>query len=284
MIANMIPKALLLRTPTLKAGLHRLLWGRCYSTEIPAKNQSFDITSVEETPRYDEIITEEGQKETVQKRLKSRLTEAHRRMIQGVRPYDENMAWFHTTTRYKKRILGRYGMAAMDEQIGCAWPTEEEIKDKILWEKTAYPKSIQERWKELENAKIEKEEAIRLREETITKNIALVGKWEKDLKARLAKKEATVLAAKERKARLVEEVRRQFGFAIDPRDERFQQLLEQKEKEDKKLKKETRKKEKAARFLASMMEPTKTKSEEAPPSAKAEDPNKPQQTETEKEK
>lgn len=95
----------------------------------------------------------------------------------------------------------------------------------------------------------------------------MVGKWEKELRAKLAKKEADVQAAKDRKARLVEEVRRQFGFAVDPRDERFKALLEQKEKEDKKLKKEAKKKERAARFLSSMMEKAQASSEDTPPAS-----------------
>ncbi|XP_015113370.1 growth arrest and DNA damage-inducible proteins-interacting protein 1 [Diachasma alloeum] len=279
----MIPKTLMLRSATLNAGVHRLCSRRCYSTEVPSKNEPFDISSAEETPRYIQTLTEADKEELMQKRLKSNLNDSHRRIIQGERPYDENMAWFHATIRYKRRMLGRYGMAAMDGQIGAAWPTEEEIQDKILWERTAYPKSIQERWKEIEDKKIEEEKGIRLREETITKNMAMVGKWQNELKAKLAKKEADVVAAKERKARLVEEVRRQFGFAIDPRDERFKQLLEQKEKEDKKRKKEAKKKERAAKFLASMMGQTKGDSGEASPSAETKDSEEPVQKKPEKE-
>lgn len=40
----------------------------------------------------------------------------------------------------------------------------------------------------------------------------------------------------------MEEVRRHFGFKIDSRDERFKELLEQKEKEERKKAKEAKKK------------------------------------------
>ncbi|KAI5630956.1 growth arrest and DNA-damage-inducible proteins-interacting protein 1 domain-containing protein [Phthorimaea operculella] len=46
-------------------------------------------------------------------------------------------------------------------------------------------------------------------------------------------KESEAKAAKEKKERLVEEVRRHFGFKLDPRDERFQEMLAR-EKEQKK--------------------------------------------------
>lgn len=45
----------------------------------------------------------------------------------------------------------------------------------------------------------------------------MVDKWQKELNDKINKKEKEMLAAKERKERLVEEVRRQFGFKIDPR-------------------------------------------------------------------
>lgn len=45
-----------------------------------------------------------------------------------------------------------------------------------------------------------------------------------------------------RKERLIEEVRRHFGYTVDPKDDRFKELLEKKEKEQKKAMKEARKK------------------------------------------
>uniref|UniRef100_A0A0C9R9E3 RpmI_0 protein n=1 Tax=Fopius arisanus TaxID=64838 RepID=A0A0C9R9E3_9HYME len=99
----MIPKSLMIRCSALNAGVHRLCTRRCYSTEVPSKTGEFDIATAEETPRYVEIITDEDRKEIMKKRLKSRLNESHRRMLQGVRPYDEDIAWFHETIRYSYR-------------------------------------------------------------------------------------------------------------------------------------------------------------------------------------
>jgi len=65
-----------------------------------------------------------------------------------------------------------------------------------------------------------------------------------ELNARIAKKEAEMEAAKLRKERIVEEIRKHFGFKISPHDERFKTMLEQKEKEERKKKKEAKKKAK----------------------------------------
>lgn len=53
---------------------------------------------------------------------------------------------------------------------------------------------------------------------------------------------------------MVEEVRRHFGFKIDPRDERFKELLEQKEKEERKKAKEAKKKARQERITLKLEE------------------------------
>lgn len=53
----------------------------------------------------------------------------------------------------------------------------------------------------------------------------------------------------EKKERLIEEVRDILGFRIDPRDERFKEALEQKEKEEKKKSKAAKKLAKEQRML-----------------------------------
>lgn len=99
-----------------------------------------------------------------------------------------------------------------------------------------------------------KQSAIREREATIAKKLGKLDQWTAELNARVAKRESDARAARERKERLVEEVRRQFGFKVDARDERFKELLAQKEKEDKKRQKEVKKKQKDERMLAKLQE------------------------------
>lgn len=52
-----------------------------------------------------------------------------------------------------------------------------------------------------------------------------------------------------RREKLMEDVRRHFGYSVDPREERFQEMLAKKEKEQKKSMKEARKLEKQKRIL-----------------------------------
>ena len=60
--------------------------------------------------------------------------------------------------------------------------------------------------------------------------------------------------AKERKDRLIEEVRRHFGYTIDPRDERFKEMLEAKEKEQRKALKESKRQVKETKLMTKLMD------------------------------
>lgn len=57
----------------------------------------------------------------------------------------------------------------------------------------------------------------------------------------------------EKRQRLIEEVRAHFGFTVDPKDDRFKELLDKKEKEQKKADKEARKKAREEQLLTKML-------------------------------
>lgn len=78
-----------------------------------------------------------------------------------------------------------------------------------------------------------------------------------EVNAKVAKKEAALEQARLRKERLVEEVRRHFGFKISPHDDRFKEMLEKKEKEEKKKKKEAKKQERLQRLANKYEEESK---------------------------
>lgn len=89
-----------------------------------------------------------------------------------------------------------------------------------------------------------------------------MNEWSTELRAKIAKKEAELEAARLRKERLVEEVRRHFGFKISPHDERFKEMLVQKEKEDKKKKKEAKKQARMEKLTNMLQKKAKGKNEE----------------------
>jgi len=130
------------------------------STEV-SKNETVDITTADDKPVY--MMEDPQIQEIARKRNKSRLNPHDRNIVMGLRPYDKTMEWFHNTVKYKKRMLGRYGLKGNDEPVGFAWPTQEEVKDAQEYERVVFPLSLQERWKKLELEKQRKAEEVQAR-------------------------------------------------------------------------------------------------------------------------
>ncbi|XP_047364010.1 uncharacterized protein LOC124954721 [Vespa velutina] len=222
---------------------------------VDGKKSIYEIA--EETPIY-EHDQQEKNNEIEKKRNKSRLNPHHRNILFGQRPYNESIEWFHNTVKYKKRMLGKYGMKAVGVPAGFAWPTPEEVEDMKEYERVAYPYSIQEEWARIEEEKRQKAEAIKAREDDISQKMAKLDKWMNDLNTRLAKKEADLLEAKKHKERLIEEVRYQLGFDVPIHDEKFKAAMAEKEKEEKKKLKEAKKKLKEEKMLAKLNKHSQT--------------------------
>lgn len=205
---------------------------------------------------------EERQKRIDKIRNKSRLLPQHRNMLMETVPYPEGEeSWIHTTVKYKRGLFGKYGLASGIDPRIC-FPTETEQADKDEYERVAYPFTLQEMQKMNADIKKTKREAIIKREEDVAKKLDKLEFWMKEMNDRKAKKEAEARAAKERKERLVEEVRRHFGYTMDVRDEKFKEMLALKEKEDKKTQKEARKKQKEMKMLEKLINKGKEASAE----------------------
>lgn len=176
-------------------------------------------------------------------RNKSGLLQSDRRRVMHQMPYDEPQSWVHLTVAYKRKLYARHGAASgVDPRI--MFPSPEDLTDRAEYERVAHPKTLQQMVAE-ERAVAEAKKSAKLkREEDIAKKLTKLDQWTNELNARVAKKESDARAAKEKRERLIEDVRRQFGFRLDHRDPRFQELVEQKELEDKKASKALKKQKK----------------------------------------
>lgn len=186
-------------------------------------------------------------------RNKSRLLPQHRNMLNDARPYDGAQSWIHNTVKYARMQFGRHGLASGIDPRVC-FATATETATRAEYERVAFPLTLPEMMAVQRQQSAERRRAIVEREETIVKKLGKLDQWTAELNAKVAKRESDAKAARARKDRLVEEVRRQFGFKVDARDERFIELLAQKEKEDKKRQKEEKKKQKDERMLAKLQE------------------------------
>lgn len=127
--------------------------GRFFATESTESKNEIDISTADEKPVYNLTDDPQFQEDLARKRNKSRLSPQDRNILMGLCPYDTPIAWHHYRVKYKRRMLGRYGLNANVEPAGFAWPTQMEINDVKEYERVAYPLSLQERWKMLEEKK-----------------------------------------------------------------------------------------------------------------------------------
>jgi len=117
----------------------------------------------------------------------------------------------------------------------------------------------------IQDGKIKAEEETRIRQEQIAVKFEKIGQWKKEYNARVEKKRQEAEAARIKKARMIEEVRRIVGYNIDPKDEKFQLAMEQKEKEQQKKEKEAKKALKAAKLMEGILAKAKATETEKPP-------------------
>lgn len=202
-------------------------------TEIPA---SFVNENVEYEPVRD----------------KSGLRPQHKNVLFETTPYNEAHSWIHLTEKYQRSMYGKFGASSNINPQICFGLKSDSSKTRKL-QSITQPDTIQQMLEKVQVAKSAKLDAITEREEAIAKKLDKLEQWKADLNAKIAKREADASAAIQRKERLIEEVRRHFGFKVDTRDERFTEMLEQKEREDKRKQKEAKRKIKEEKMMAKLV-------------------------------
>lgn len=194
-------------------------------------------------------------------RNKSRLLSQHRNRVLDKQPYEEPQSWVHLTLSYKRKMYGRFGEASgIDPRL--LFETPDEKLDREEYERVAHPYTLPEMIAIHKQQVNDKETKIRAREEQIAKNLSKLDKWKVDLENRLAKKEADARAAKDRRERMIEDIRRQFGIRLDPRGEKFKALIEQKELEAAKARKKMKKTRRQELLLEKLKQDTAKTAEE----------------------
>ncbi|CAK9826793.1 hypothetical protein ANTRET_LOCUS4573 [Anthophora retusa] len=201
------------------------------------------VNNILETAEEQPIFKEEEHEilESENKRNKSKLTPAHRNILFDEKPYNETVAWYHDTVRYKKRTLGRYGMKAVGIPAGFLWPTHEEIEEQKEYEKIAFPLGLQERLQKIKEKKKEEEEALMARQKEIHVKMQGMKELLASVQQKIAKKQEAEKEAKLIKERKIEEIRHELiGKGHLTRDKLEKALLDA-EKDEKKKKKEVKK-------------------------------------------
>ncbi|KAJ8725232.1 hypothetical protein PYW07_016190 [Mythimna separata] len=237
--------SLCIRSKFLRSNLIGSLF-RYSTTQVEAAEQVDPVVADDEDTLAKEAAIEA-------KRNISRLSREHQNLVNGRRPYEEPKHIAHLTVKYNRKMYGKYGLASGVNPSIC-FPSKADIEERLEYESVAHPFTIKQMMEMAAKRRQEQEQKIQQRDKEIAAKFAKLEQWKKDLLDKIAKKAAEANAAKEKKERLVEEVRRHFGFKLDPRDERFQEMLAKREKEQKKLEKQARKEAKEKMMIAKLQQ------------------------------
>ncbi|XP_037720573.1 growth arrest and DNA damage-inducible proteins-interacting protein 1 [Drosophila subpulchrella] len=222
------------------------------AARLPALRSCLQYSSSAKAELPASLVGEEDEEAAYPQAVdRSGLQPQHKNVLLNKLPYQEPHSWIHMTEKYQRQAFGRYGAQSNVNPKICFDSRGEKDGRQVMQLETLLKMLEKNR-----AHKAEELEKITAREEDIAKKMEKLKQWKADLHAKVAKREADAAAAIQRKERLVEEVRRHFGFKVDTRDERFKEMLEQKEKEDKRKQKEAKRKAKEEKMMAKLVEKT----------------------------
>ncbi|KAM4887195.1 large ribosomal subunit protein mL64 [Thomomys bottae] len=148
--------------------------------------------------------------------------------------------------RYAAKQFARHGAASRVDP-GSLWPSPEQLSE-VEAEEREWQPSLATMQESLRARQLAEEETRRAREqhiaECLSKMPQMIEDWRQQKRERWEKEQAD----KERKARLQAEAQERLGYHVDPKSARFQELLQDLEKQERKrLKEEKQKQKKEAR-------------------------------------
>ncbi|XP_012645933.1 large ribosomal subunit protein mL64 [Microcebus murinus] len=151
--------------------------------------------------------------------------------------------------RYAAKQFGRHGDAS-GVAPGSLWPSREQLRELEAEEREWHP-SLAAMQESLRAKQLAEEQKRRDREQRIAESMAkmpqMIENWRQQQRERWEKAQAD----KERRARLQAEAQERLGYHVDTRSARFQELLQDLEKQQRKrLKEEKQRKKKEARAAA----------------------------------
>ncbi|KAM8763484.1 large ribosomal subunit protein mL64 [Rhynchonycteris naso] len=163
--------------------------------------------------------------------------------------------------RYAAKQFARHG-AASGVAPGSLWPSQEQLRELEAEESEWYP-SLATMQESVRVQQLTEEKKRKAREQLIAECMAkmpqMIENWRRQQQERREKEKAD----KERRAQLQAEAQERLGYHVDPRSARFQELLQELEKQQRKrLKEEKQRQKKEARAAA--MAATVAQDPEAP--------------------
>ncbi|KAI1884045.1 hypothetical protein AGOR_G00222330 [Albula goreensis] len=146
------------------------------------------------------------------------------------------------TAKYDRKLFGRYGLASGIDPAEL-WPSPDQLEAMIAEEKEWQP-SLEKMLANIAVKEKEKAKKLQAREKLIAANMAkmpkMVEDWRREIRDQKVKKKEDKL----RRDRLLAEARARFGYALDPRSQKFKDMVKEIEKEESRKRKQLKRRKK----------------------------------------
>lgn len=212
---------------------------RKLNTEVKEAVNSLD------TPKISNDLEEvEAREAYIEKsRNKSKLNVRHFKKQNNLVPdISADNAW-QQSLRFKRRLYGKFGKAS-NVNPSILWPSNVELDAIKEYEAVLQPMPFREVVARVqENKKLEEIKVQKIEDEIFAK-VANIKKELYEFHKKVALNKEKALALSQKKNKIVEEIRRQFGYKIHVKDEKFKEVYKQRQEEEKKKMKLAKKAEK----------------------------------------
>jgi len=216
-----------------------------FSTNTQSENET-ESESI--TTDYEEMLRLEEEERIESLRNISGLTERQRQRLHGLPRTGEMTDEYQNSVKFQRKLYGKMGAASgVDPRLSWV-PKKKALELAKLFREREPP--LEERLAKLKMDKDHQTKRVADRQKKIAENMAKMDQWIEEYKVRLAKKDAEVQKKEERKRKILEEAREYFGYYVDPRDAKFQEMLEEKEAQEKLLAKKQKKEKKLEKMAA----------------------------------
>jgi len=181
----------------------------------------------------------------------SRMEKRYRdRMLHVMEPPEplDYIAELHQSQAQRRKLYAKYGRKSSVDP-GVMWPSEKELAESIEFEQDWEP-SLQKMWRKLEDDRAQLAKERREKNELVERQMAKMPSIVDQYRTRLSKTDEAERKQREKKQELLEQARDFFGYYLDPKDPRFEQMALEKEEEEKRLKKKKKREEKQAKLMS----------------------------------
>ncbi|XP_078387577.1 large ribosomal subunit protein mL64 [Cetorhinus maximus] len=148
--------------------------------------------------------------------------------------------------RALRKLYGRWGSASGVEAASL-WPEPGQLQE-LVRHQAEWEPSLQQMWSSLRAKELEQQKKQRERQKLMAANMAKMPKMVEDWRREKRELKTKQREEKARRELLLSEARERFGYSVDPRSSKFQEMVKELEKEQKKKHKlmKRRQKEEAA--------------------------------------